>query len=187
VSFLAIQGNGQVSRRLSTSTRQHDTTVAGMPPLLGPQAVRQQLMDRPPAAPAEGLGGHAAGQMSHVAGSHDVLSMAEGRNQLMLQSQQQNSNACAAPSSRRTALADASNHAALHATGAADTAGERAESPDPAGNTARATATDPTAEGIDSGSISDNGPEAPAAVGAAMKDDAAGSLVQQCESIFSFL
>lgn len=101
-------------------------------------------------------------------------------------SEREDSTSCAAGSGNRPALADASNSARRLSLTANMAHGERqAESPDPEIDAALTTAA-AAAEGTGAGSRY-GGQGGAAADGAAVEGDAAGKMVQQCESIFSFL
>ena len=185
---LAGQRNGMICKRRSSlsGSRQHDTSGTGMHPPLGPQRAWQQREPRAHAATAADLVGTAPGQACNAISSPDTLSVANDGYQLP-RSHQQDSTACAAGSGNRPALLEASNPAKRLSLTANMAHRERqAESPDPVSNAALITLA-AAAEGS-GGIVSRHAGQAGAAAdGAAVEDDAAGRLVQQCESIFSFL
>lgn len=185
---LAGQRIGMIRKRRSSlsGSRQHDTNGGGMHPPLGPQALQQQRKARSSAASAADLVGAAPGQACHAISSHDVLSVADEAYKLP-RSQREDRTGHAAESGSRPALADASNCATWRSLNADMVPRERqAESPDPVSNAALTTSA-AAAEGS-GGIVSRHAGQAGAAAdGAAVEDDAAGRLVQQCESIFSFL
>ena len=184
---LAGQCNGMIRKRRSSlsGSRQHDTSGTGMHPPVGPQRAWQQREPRAHAATAADLVGTAHGQACHASSSPNTLSVADDGYQLP-RSHQQDSTACAGGSGKRPELADASNSAKRLSLTANMAHGERqAESPDPEIDAALTTAAG-AAEGTGAGSRY-GGRGGAAADGAAVEDDVAGKMVQQCESIFSFL
>jgi hypothetical protein len=186
---LAGQCNGMIRKRRSSlsGSRQHDTSGTGMHPPLGPQRAWQQREPRAHAAPAADLVGTTPGQGCHAISSPDLLSVADDDGYQLPRSHQQDSAACAAGSGNQPALADASNSAKRLSLTANMARGEKqAESPDPKIDAALTTAAAAAAEGTGAG-CRYGGQGGAAADGAAVEEDAAGKMVQQCESIFSFL